>query len=288
MERAFAALAETVTGAFADAGLDLRTSVPVPVGAFCLAGADLPVDERRLSDALTLRGWAAQVLVRNDVLAVSRAGATSGWGVGVVCGTGINCAGLGPDGTTVRFPALGELSGDLCSGGGWLGVRALGLALRAGDGRGPDTALRELVAEHFGRSDVEAVLEAVYMGELGYERLYELSEVAFRAAAAGDAPARQAVDQLADEVVAMATAAIRRLDVASTPVEVVLGGGVVRTTDRVFWGRIDDGIRAAAPAAVIRPLTEPPVLGAALLGLDALGAGDGARARLRESLNRPG
>ena len=74
-------------------------------------------------------------ILRNDTFAVSRAGTTGSWGIGLVCGGGLNCAGVGPDGTTVRFPALAELSGDFAPGGRWLGIRALGLALRATDGR---------------------------------------------------------------------------------------------------------------------------------------------------------
>src|SRR5450631_4613831 len=136
------------------------------------------------------------------------------------------CCGLGPDGSIERFPTLAELSGDFTPGGSWLGVRALGLALRSRDGRGGPTALAELVPTHFGLPDPEAVLTAVYTGTLDYGRLFELARVCLDAAADGDAPAAGAVALLADEVVAMAAAIIGRLGVAGDPVEVVLGGGV--------------------------------------------------------------
>ena len=45
--------------------------------------------------------------------------------IGVVCGTGLNCAGVAPDGRTVRFPALGAISGD-GGGGGDVAVAARG------------------------------------------------------------------------------------------------------------------------------------------------------------------
>ena len=127
-------------------------------GVYCLAGIDLPVDEEKLAPAIGAEGWTEQVILRNDTFAVSRAGTTSSWGIGVVCGTGVNCAAVGPDGRTVRFPALAELSGDFAPGGAWLGVRALGLALRAGDGRGGPTTLSERVPAHLGQPDAEAVL----------------------------------------------------------------------------------------------------------------------------------
>ena len=208
-----------------------------------------PIDEDHLAPAIALRGWTGSDLLFNDTFAVSRAGTTSNWGIGVVCGTGLNCAGIGPDGAAVRFPALAELSGDFAPGGSWLGVRALGLALRAGDGRGAPTSLRSRVPAHFGEVDAEAVLTGVYSGTIPYGRLFELARVLLDAAADGDAPAREAANALADEVAAFAGAAISRMGVSDAAVEVVLGGGIFETRDAGFHGRVADGIHAVAPAS---------------------------------------
>jgi N-acetylglucosamine kinase-like BadF-type ATPase len=275
LDAAMASIDATVDAALADAGLPDAARPVAPVGAYCLAGVDLPVDERRVTEAVAAQRWSDTDVVANDTFAIWRAGARADWGIGVVCGTGLNCAGRGPDGATVRFPSLGELSGDFTPGGAWLGVRGLGLALRADDGRGPSTVLARRVPAHFDRPDAPAVLEAVYTGEIGYERLFELARVVLEAAGDGDAAARVAVDQLADEVVAMAGAAIRRLDVASMAVEVVLGGGIFDGGEAGFAARVGSGIRAVAPGAVIRVLDAPPVVGAALLGLDLLAASAG-------------
>jgi N-acetylglucosamine kinase-like BadF-type ATPase len=268
-----------------DAGI---TDPPFPIcelGVYCLAGIDLPIDETHLGPAIALRGWTATDLLRNDTFAVSRAGTTSPWGIGVVCGTGLNCAGIGPDGTSVRFPALAELSGDFAPGGSWLGVRALGLALRATDGRGAPTLLSIRVPDHFGERDAEAVLTGIYTGAIAYGRLFELARVLLDAAADGDAPSRQAADILADEVTAFVGAAITRLKVEDTDVEVVLGGGVFDTDDAGFHTRVAQGIHMVAPRARLVRLTAPPVLGAALLGLDAIGADESAKQRLRVALS---
>ena len=48
-------------------------------------------------------GWSVTSTVVNDTFAVLRAGlADSGphWGIGIVCGAGINCVGVAPDGRT--------------------------------------------------------------------------------------------------------------------------------------------------------------------------------------------
>jgi N-acetylglucosamine kinase-like BadF-type ATPase len=279
-----AALHEALAAVTAAAGVPASSFPLCPTGVYCLAGIDLPVDEEKLAPAIDALGWTDRVILRNDTFAVSRAGTTSSWGIGVVCGTGMNCAAVGPDGRTVRFPALAELSGDFAPGGAWLGLRALGLALRAGDGRGPATTLRERVAAQLGTPDPETALTGIYSGTLPYARLFELARVLLDAAAEGDAPAREAADLLADEIASFVRAAVARPDLRDEAVEVVLGGGIFDTTDAVFHQRVAAGICAAAPRAVIVRLDSPPVLGAALIGLDAADASPDALAALRQAL----
>ncbi|HEX4433555.1 MAG TPA: BadF/BadG/BcrA/BcrD ATPase family protein [Acidimicrobiales bacterium] len=278
------ALTAAVTAVLADAQRAGNTVPRCPIGVYCLAGLDLPVDEEKLTPSIEAQGWTERVILRNDTFAVSRAGTTASWGIGVVCGTGMNCAAIGPDGRTVRFPALAELSGDFAPGGAWLGVRALGLALRAGDGRGPATLLRERVPAQLGTTDAEAALTGVYSGTLPYNRLFELARVLLDAAADGDAPAREAADFLADEIGAFVRAAVVRLDLQDEAVEVVLGGGIFDTADAAFHARVAAGIHASAPRATLVRLDAPPVLGAALIGLDAAGAPAEAKAALRQAL----
>ena len=114
VDTAMNGLAETVAQALTAAGL---TSV-AHVSA-CLANADFPVEEEQLAAALRARGWGSTVTVRNDTFAILRAGAGAPRGVAVVCGAGINCVGMRPDGRTARFPALGRVSGDWGGGWGW-------------------------------------------------------------------------------------------------------------------------------------------------------------------------
>jgi N-acetylglucosamine kinase-like BadF-type ATPase len=196
----------------------------------------------------------------------------------------MNCSGVGPGGEVVRFAALGEISGDLAAGGGWLGRNALGAAIRARDGRGPRTLLERLVPEHFGLARPSALMEAVYVGRIDERRLSELPPLVFRAAASGDGVASALLERVAEEVVAMSGAAIRRLRLTATDVEVILGGGLFHGQDGPFLERIRSGIAAVAPAARVRKLSVPPVIGAALLGLDHIGAPRSAAARLRLSL----
>ena len=92
----------------------------------------------------------------------------------------------------------------------------------------------------------------------------------FAAAGQGDHAARLVVDRLADEVIAMGAAMVRRLHLTRSDPDIVLAGGVFRTTETGFWARVASGFAAIAPRATIVPLAAPPVAGAALAGLDLL------------------
>lgn len=276
-------VAHAVDAVGADAGVEPLRLPVAELGVYCLAGADLPADDRRIAAALKKRGFTIEDVVRNDTFAVLRAGSERGWGVAVVCGYGINCSGVAPDGRTVRFPAIGPVSGDW-GGGIDIGGYALWHAVRAEDGRGDHTVLGRLVPEYFGMKDPIEVTEAIHLGRLRGERVVELAPTVFRAAGEGDAIARSIIDRQADEVVAMAGSAIGRLGMTELDVEVVLGGGIFRTDDRDFFERIDAGLRSVARAARMVALTVPPVVGAALLGLDRLGSDARASGRVRDAL----
>jgi N-acetylglucosamine kinase-like BadF-type ATPase len=252
---------------------------PADVAHVLLAGLDFPTEERALHDALAPRGWARRLSVGNDTFAVLRAGTERGWGVAVVCGAGINCVGVGPDGRHARFPALGAVSGDW--GGGYdVGLAALGAAARSEDGRGPRTRLEQAVPAHFGKGTAAELGEAIHLGEIALRRVVELPPVVFEEAAA-DPVAAGLVERLAAEVVVMAEVAMRRLELADRPVEVLLGGGMFQHAQLV------DAVRALLVvdgSITVRATAQAPIVGAALLGLDELGADPGAQERVRREL----
>ncbi|QNE77363.1 ATPase [Streptomyces finlayi] len=246
----------------------------------CLANADLPVEEAELTEALLDRKWAPTVEVRNDTFAILRAGVDEPRGVAVVCGAGINCVGMVPDGRTARFPAIGRISGDW-GGGSGLAEEALWFAARAEDGRGEATELARTLPGHFGLASMYELIEALHRGRIPPTARHELTPVLFATSAAGDPVARAVVDRLADEVVAMASVALTRLDLLDEEVFVLLGGSVLTAGHPQLDERIAELLAARAPEATIRVVAQPPVLGAGLLGLDHTGAAPAVHSRLR-------
>ncbi|MFE9426257.1 N-acetylglucosamine kinase [Kitasatospora sp. NPDC006697] len=277
-------LAPLVAAAAAAAGLPADRPLAAQLQG-CLANADLPVEEQALEAELADRGWALQTAVANDTFGLLRAGTDGPRGVAVVCGAGINCVGLLPDGRTARFPALGALTGDW-GGGGGLATAAMWHATRAEDGRGPATGLAPAIAARFGLPSATALAEALHLGELGRERLHEVVPVLFDCARDGDPTARRLVDRQAEEIALLAEVAMRRLGLLDEPTPVVLGGGVLAAGQPLLLENLHQRLRRIAPLAEPRIVTAPPVLGAALLGLDRLAAPTTAHARLRTAYER--
>jgi N-acetylglucosamine kinase-like BadF-type ATPase len=254
----------------------------------CVANIDLPEEQEQAVAALFARGWCTTIAVVNDTFAVLRAGldgtadpgGSPHWGVAVTCGAGINCVGVHPDGRTTGYLALGSISGDW-GGGGGLGAAALWWAARAEDGRGPQTALRDAVAGHFGVPTIRDVTLGMHLGKISREALLGLAPVLLAVAREGDQVARDLVRRQAEEICVMAVVAMRRLGLTAEPTPVVLGGGLMTARDPLLLSEITTRIAAAAPRASVSVVAVPPVVGAALLGLDHVGAGADAERRLR-------
>lgn len=280
VEKAAAALEEVVGTVLAQAG----ATTPAGVFAF-VSGLNLPGDAVALRAALSSAPWADREVLTldNDMPALLRAGTDAADAVAVVCGTGINALGVRADGTTARFAALGTISGDW--GGGWeLGQQALWHAARSRDGRGPATVLADAVPAAFGVSTLDDVIAALDDGRLPHAELRRLAPVLLTAATSGDGVAGALVDRQADEIVTLACAALKRLDLSDAAVPVVFGGGVIASGNSRLGRGIRNGLAERAPHARPVVLATAPVVGAALLAVAAAGGDGHALARVRATL----
>ncbi|GGU56191.1 kinase [Streptomyces albospinus] len=281
--RAVDVLAPLVASVLAQAGP--TGSGPVDHISAFLANADLPDEVTGLTAEIARRGWAGTVTVRNDTFALLRAGLPDDGeplGVAVVCGAGINCAGLGRGGATARFPSIGRISGDW-GGGHFLAEEALWHAARADDGRGAPTELARALPAHFRLRTMPELIEALHLRRIPDARRHELTPLVFDVASAGDSLAREIVARQAEEIALLATVALRRLDLLSEPIPVILGGGVLAVRHPLLHDRLTHLLTERAPKAVPQVVTAPPVLGAALDALDRAGVPKeaGAYERLR-------
>jgi N-acetylglucosamine kinase-like BadF-type ATPase len=201
--------------------------------------------------------------------------------VALVCGAGINCVGVGPDGRHVRYPALGTITGDW--GGGFdVGLAGLSAAARSADGRGSRTTLEYAVPTHFGFETPLELAAAIHLDGLDRQRIGELAPLVL-AAAREDDVATGIAERLVSEAIAFVRVTLEQLGLLGEPADVVLGGGLFQN-DGWLVERVSERMAEVAPAASVRLVDSAPIVGAALLGLDELGAPAAARERVRREL----
>jgi N-acetylglucosamine kinase-like BadF-type ATPase len=275
-------LEELLDDALRDAGLGNGSGPRADFAQLLLAGVDFPTEEEEVLAAVSARQLAKKVSVGNDTYAVLRAGTERGWGIAIVCGSGINCLGVAPDGRQTRFPALGDITGDW--GGGYdVGLAGVSAAARSEDGRGAKTTLEHAVPRYFGLETPTQLAEAIHRRNIAIARLTELAPVVL-AEARTDHVAAAILERLTDEIAVLVRVSLKRLALTDQPVEVLLGGGLIHAADGAVVDAVARRVAAIAPAATVKSTSSPPVVGAALLGLDELGADANARDRLRREL----
>lgn len=267
LEAAFVEIGSAINFALSDAQL---TGRDVEVGCFCLAGAALPDHFVLLQQAVESLAPAASVIIKNDTFATLRAGLSRSWGVALICGTGFNGAGRAPDGREARYAALGTWSGDWV-GGSMLGEEIIRAVMRGYDGRDQPTLLNELVLQALRVADEETLMVQLFRKEISRAAVTSLVPLLFEAALMGDQVARDLIIRAGTDLGVSANVLIRRLSLQDTDVKVVLGGSVFKGKGPLLLDTIREVIHQLAPRAQLVRLKNEPVVGAALLALEAAG-----------------
>jgi N-acetylglucosamine kinase-like BadF-type ATPase len=224
----------------------------------------------------TRRRWGAAALqlalaaspeaigVDHDIRIALAGGLAGRRGIALIAGTGSACYGRNAAGATWQAGGWGSILDD-GGGGYWLGLRAVGAAIRGDDGRGPPTTLRERVLARLGVANLREIVTRLHDGTLARHEMARLAEDVMACAAAGDCAAQELLQRGAGELAAMVRAVANKLFPSEAP-EVVLAGSTA--TAPQFAPTIRAALALAVPAARVEPAALPPVSGAALLALE--------------------
>jgi N-acetylglucosamine kinase-like BadF-type ATPase len=239
-----------------------------PISAVCLgiAGVDRPHDESVIRSILRRLGHRETARVVNDGAIALVAGAPGRVGIVVLAGTGSICYGADRSGRTARAGGYGFLLADEGSGY-WLGHQSLRAAVRAADGRGPETRLQGLIFEALGVTSVAELIPRVYEKGLPKYRIAALAGLVQAAHDEGDAAAVELIDAAGRELGLAARSVARQLALGDEPYPVVLAGGVFKGCPSVI-----DSLTRQLELPNARParLTVEPARGAVALALDLL------------------
>lgn len=235
---------------------------------FGIGGYDWPSEDEKMTATIRRLGIETPIKFVNDAVPGLVAGATDGWGVALVSGTGCNCYGIDKTHTREgRVTGYGTLMGE-GAGGTELMYRCMQLIAHAWSRRGPMTALCDAIIQYAGAKDLEDLIEGYT--ESRYAIGADAAPIVFRVAGQGDAVARGLIHWAGCELGEMACAVVRQLEFEDLAFDVVLTGGMFKG-GALLTEPLQTTVHKLAPKARLVRLSVPPVIGAAMIGMETGG-----------------
>lgn len=244
------------------------TAKQIDFAWFGLAGADRETDFKILRPMIR-RLNCKRYEISCDTMVALRAGTMSPYGVVIICGSGVNCAGIGKQNQYYQCGGFGYMHGDF-GGGGGLAVEVFRAVIRAWDGREEPTQLTPLLLDMLHYDSVEDMFHD-FLLDHNKSVPRDAVKLLFPAAQQGDRVARRILEQQGVELGLSAKAVINRLGLHQDAFDVVLAGSILtRSGDEVIREQIERAVSSVAPSSTFVTLSVEPVVGAILLALENL------------------
>jgi len=254
-------LREVTAQALASAAVEITD---LSAAGFGLAGYDWPSQlEQHRASVLPL-GLQGPFEIVNDSVVGLLAGASKGWGVVLIAGTGNNCRGRDPQGREGRISGEGLRFGE-AGGGSEMVMKAVHAAAYEWTRRGPPTLLSRMFIEMTGAKDLPDLIEGIDMERYQPGAAWALA--VFQAGYSGDPVAREVITWSARELGESACAVIRQLGIQDREFEVVMAGSLFAGGD-LYIDPLRETILRTAPGAKLVRLDAPPVVGGVILAME--------------------
>ena len=262
--------------ALEEAAVSAGTTPHFEAGFFGISGVNDSVSAQFLRekiaafDGVVVRNY----LVENDTRSLCAATFGMRSGIVLIAGTGSKCYGRTEDGREWETGGYDFYVSDEGSAFD-LARRGLTAAVRAADGRGEPTMLRELLFGALQISETGQISQRLHQDSLknpgkpmSKEEIASLAHFIDEACLAGDAVARRIFEEAAEDLVKMVTTVIGKLRIPEGEARLGITGGVIlhEPGGEIFRR----AMRRAVPGIEISEPAFPPVVGAAIRAL-ALG-----------------
>jgi len=265
-EISLASLNQALDGALAESAAkceDINCSV------LALAGSSSVDIHNVISSWASSRGLRSQLEIVHDILPVLVNGASQGWGIALIVGTGSVAMGANAQGRSITRGGWGHWFGDKGSGFG-LGSNALTAVAEAADEIAPPTLLSELVLKKLGISESRDIIKEITSHGDVQRDVAALAPVVLEAAALNDEVACGIVTEAITETVKLVNAVIKNL-AFKEPYPLALAGGVACHSQLFRQQLIARLGQLQPPPASVTVVNEP-----------VMGCLDIARAKLNE------
>ena len=209
----------------------------------------------------------AKVQIHKDMVTALAGASSAKTGVIVIAGTGSVAFGKNAAGETAHAGGWGYIMGD--EGSGYdIGRKALRVACRAADGRGPDTSLQRTILSHFDVAGMDKVHRGVYSGALTRPQIAGLAQVVAQDAAAGDTVALAVLANAGTHLADAALAVVHKL---TLPDATIYTTGGVFSAGEPLLGPFRARLHASDTSITVQSAAYSPIIGALFLALTAAG-----------------
>src|SRR5262245_30028808 len=237
------------------------SSAAVTSACIAAAGISQPIHYNAMRESLE-KALAFNFVLVTDAEAALAGALDGAVGVVVIAGTGSIAIGVGEAGDEARSGGWGPTISD--EGSAYdIGRRALRAVAAAYDGRGPATALTQLICRRLGIENASYLPGVIY--ENGPPEPVEIARLAAlvtEAAQDGDKTAVGILANAAIELSRLAISVIERLRIQDSQFRVACVGSVFNAGE-LLLATFDDAVRKMAPGARIASPLFPPEIGAA-------------------------
>lgn len=237
-----------------------------------VAGVSGPIALALSAEIITQETGAASVIGVGEGEAAWKA--VSPWlthdcGVAVDAGTGSLAFGFNREGERAGAGGAGTLLGDEGSGY-WIGLEAMRAALRAEDGRGPPTRLKEALCTALSLRHIRELIHLIYQIGMKRHEVAALAPVVAHVAREGDATAARILAEAGRELALDAEAVVRRLKMEDEAFAVVPFGSVF-AAGPLLVDPFREAVQQVAPGAQIVEAHYAPVVGSLMAAMEAGG-----------------
>ena len=197
---------------------------------------------------------------------IALAGAVEGPGAILIAGTGSVCLAKNETGDTFRSGGYGYLIDDVGSGYA-IGRDILVAAVRAVDGRGKDTCLKQAVFEALNLQDIRGVITWLYAPGTGKKEIASLAPLLLPALKAGDEAALAIAKKAAEDLSELVLTGWRKTGMEDG--EIAMTGSILNRFSPIR-ARTEERIRAVLPDVSIISPRFSPAQGAAMLAKETV------------------
>lgn len=255
-------LEKVIYEAVADAKI---TTLDIHYAFFGIAGSDHPLHRKSMIEALRVYFPSSNFTVDSDARIALTAGVGFGAGIVIIAGTGSVAFGRSSSGAEARAGGWGPTIGDEGSGYS-IARRGLSAVARAFDGRGPQTAITDLLCSNVHMCTPDDLPYFVYAPTTHAAEIARLCGVVFEAARADDPVALEILQSEGVELGTTVVAVARKLRMLADGFLVAYVGGAFNAGP-LLLDPMKRVVLAAAPRAQVRPAVESPAMAAARMAM---------------------